>query len=208
MVVGRERIGAEPDLTDLVARRQPSAAEAVHLEHARLTPPAMLRQHVRRARLDLRAAPRSPTASSVVLIELPRRSSVAVVSLTTTSSCRPSIFSVDVLIVRAAPQLERCLERQEAGNSTCNFALPDGSVRRRREPAFVARERHGIAGGRRDDDGGVRNTGAGLIDDDEAKLRQIGVLRVERQREKARREPTGTVSFLVKVFPLKFGLIW
>ena len=65
VVVGRERVGAEADLADLVARRQPAAAEAVHLEHR--AGAAGHRLELRAAaRRDRRAAPRSrpPRASS------------------------------------------------------------------------------------------------------------------------------------------------
>ena len=83
------------------------------------------------------------------------------------------------------------------GNSTCTFTVPDGERRHGGQAALVRHDGDRLARRGRDDDRGRGNAGAGLIDDDEAQLRLVGVLRrrTGAAAEQARERRRGVVSF-------------
>ena len=111
VVVGRERVGAEPDLTNLIARRQPSAAEAVHLEH-RARPAGHRREHLGELLgivgqlFDLRLLERRALRVAAAIVERGR-------VVDDDFFLHAGDLQRDGLVHRAAPQGERSLVRLE-----------------------------------------------------------------------------------------------
>ena len=204
VVVGRKRIAAEANLTNLVARGQPAAAETVHLkDRARAT--GHRDEHVGQLVgilgqiFDLGCLERGAERVATAIVG---RGRVADDDLL----LHAGDLQRDRLIHRATAQGERTFERLEPFELDVQRDVAGEHRRRCGRATLIGRERHGDAGGGSNDDRRVRNARARFVNDDEPELRLLGVLRVDRQREENKENQQEPFHF-VKVFPLKVGLI-
>ena len=106
------------------------------------------------------------------------------------------------LVHRAALQRQRRFERQEAGELDLDRHRSGVSAGDVATPWSSDYEGDRLARGRRDGHGRRRNTGAGLVDDDEPQLSLVGrVLLLSERGEVARRTKAETSRRLVKCMP-------
>ena len=168
MVVGRERVGSEANLADLVARRQSPAAKPVDLEHG-ARGAGHLGQHVGeflgivRQLVDLGLLERRGERIASTIVG--RRRVVH-----DDFFLNASDLQRDGLIHRSAAERQLPFIRFESWKLDVEVDVTRGKRGRHREPAIVARKRHGLPGRRSHGDGGLGNTSAGFVDNDQPQL--------------------------------------
>ena len=136
------------------------------------------------------------SCSSVVVCELPLRSSVTARSLTTTSSCKPAMPSVTFWLFAPRRRFTVASWAVEAGKLDVQLHRAGCEARHRRQTALVGHHGDRCAGRGRHDDRRVGDAGAGLVHDHETKLRLIGGLRRKRHGHQARGRGSGGARFI------------
>ena len=112
-----------------------------------------------------------------------------------------------VLVGGAASKRDRGIRWLETGKFHVHSHGADGERRQRGDATVVGRHGDWRARCRCDDDGGRWDAGARLVDDDQAQLRLVVVLRENRSRNEEPEKNEQESLHLVNVFPLRLGLI-